>query len=684
MIWLQLTATNCNTHMHMYVVFAATHCNTTKCNCNLLQHIHDVHKQRMSSAAFPWLVLTKYHCNTLAATHCNTLQRTATHCNAPQHINVNAEQAADTTRGIPVTRIDKISLQHARCNTLQRTATHCNALQHTATHKYKCGTGCRYYAWHSRDSYWQNITATRSLQHTATHCNALQCTATHCNTLQRTATYCNALQRTATHKCKCISGCRYYAWHSRDSYWQNITATRSLQHTATMSGCRYYAWHSRDSYWSLRLFLSWYDWQTGVSWLPLMCVMTPSYVRRDSFVCVTWLIHICDMTRIDAYAYSFFDATGKLVCHDSLICVSWLPHMCVVTHSYAWHDSSIYVTWLVLMPTPILFLMRLARWCVMTPSYVCHDWFICVSWLIRMCDMAHPYMWRDSYWYPRYPSLDATGALVCHDSLICVSWLPHMCVMTPSYVCHDSLIFVSWLRDMRVMIHVHVYCVMTHSNLCHDLFIRVSCCSVLRCCTSTNLLARGKKKVFAVLFLMRVPQQSHLLKSNSTGIYRLCSKAYSKMMFVGASSPNRHAVVDGKRSKIAKSVWALVLYLPPKNAEIAFETPRTPLFTYSWVKLPCFYWTKPLGIYQKRRSWRFKGDFPTRGRCVSWHTCLVYIGVIVSYICVRHVAYMCVMTPSELFIGTMFVICVALLRCLLEVWWWWLLYVLYCCGVFYI
>jgi len=40
-------------------------------------------------------------------------------------------------------------------------------------------------------------------------------------------------------------------------------------------------------------------------------------VWHDSFICVTWRIHMCDMTH-------------SYVWHDSFICV---------THSYAWHDS---------------------------------------------------------------------------------------------------------------------------------------------------------------------------------------------------------------------------------------------------------------------------------------------------------------------------------------------------------
>jgi len=57
------------------------------------------------------------------------------------------------------------------------------------------------------------------------------------------------------------------------------------------------------------------------------------HTRHDSFICVTWLIHMCDMT-------------PRYVCRDSLsICVPWLIHMCAMTHSYMRHDSFICVTW---------------------------------------------------------------------------------------------------------------------------------------------------------------------------------------------------------------------------------------------------------------------------------------------------------------------------------------------------
>ena len=93
-------------------------------------------------------VCIMYICAT--ATHCNTLQDTATHL---------------------VLLKKRILGCVYICVPLQHTATHCNMLQHTCM----CAT--------------------------ATHCNTLQHTATHCNTLQHTATqhtgtHCNTLQHT--------------------------------------------------------------------------------------------------------------------------------------------------------------------------------------------------------------------------------------------------------------------------------------------------------------------------------------------------------------------------------------------------------------------------------------------------------------------------------------------------------
>jgi len=55
-----------------------------------------------------------------------TLQRTATHCNALQRTATHIL--------LPYNRISIRYTWYVHCNALQHTATHCNALQHSATH----------------------------------------------------------------------------------------------------------------------------------------------------------------------------------------------------------------------------------------------------------------------------------------------------------------------------------------------------------------------------------------------------------------------------------------------------------------------------------------------------------------------------------------------------------------------
>ena len=153
-------------------------------------------------------------------------------------------------------------------------------------------------------------------------------------------------------------------------------------------------------------------------------------MRHDSFICVTWLIYMCDMT----YA-----------------CVPWLtecPHPAQQEwpHSYARHDSFLRETWLIHI------------------SYVRHDSFICETWLIQV--------WRDSrealtlhsiawfvcdmtLWY--VSMIHMTQLYVRHDSCKCATWLIH--VWHDSLICvHDSFIRETWLNrkhDMRTQKRLH-------------------------------------------------------------------------------------------------------------------------------------------------------------------------------------------------------------------------------------
>jgi len=144
----------------------------------------------------------------------------------------------------------------------------------------------------------------------------------------------------------------------------------------------------------------WYDWITCVSSRVCMCDMTHSYVwhrycgnkRRvcrcamthscvwhEAFVCVTWLIHMCDMRLV-----GIRDIHVCVCVTYMCVCVTWFVHTCV---SYVWHDSCIYVTW-----------------------------------LTHMCDMTHPRVWHGGD--RRYLCVcDMTQSYVWHDSFMCVTWL---------------------------------------------------------------------------------------------------------------------------------------------------------------------------------------------------------------------------------------------------------------------
>jgi len=158
-----------------------------------------------------------------------------------------------------------------------------------------------------------------------------------------------------------------------------------------------------------------------------MCDMTHSYVWRDSFICVTWLI-LCVFTLLPQLRWHdcftrvwrdlfICDVTYSHAWRDSFICVTWLiPRVFTPLTQLRWHDSFTYVTWLIHM------------W---------RDLFTCVTWLIHMCDMTHLL-----YLHPN-PSTKVIWLIhMCDVTHSYVTWLIHMRDVTHSYVWHD-LSFVS-------------------------------------------------------------------------------------------------------------------------------------------------------------------------------------------------------------------------------------------------
>ena len=189
-----------------------------------------------------------------------------------------------------------------------------------------------------------------------------------------------------------------------------------------------------------------------------MCDMTHLYVWHDSFICVTWLIHMCDMTHSFVWHDSFICVTWLIhACLESFICVTWLMlcvcvtwrinvrdiliHICDINHSRAWHDSLSRVTWLIHMCNNILFM------CVTGGQSAVHP----AKWLINLYGITHSHVWhallmrvtggrpavypeegndyfvyysRSKYWGSND---DGSVSLAAGTVFICVTWLIRMC-----------------------------------------------------------------------------------------------------------------------------------------------------------------------------------------------------------------------------------------------------------------
>ena len=112
--------------------------------------------------------------------------------------------------------------------------------------------------------------------------------------------------------------------------------------------------------------------------------------RHNSFVCVTWLMHICDITYSYVWSETLYVQGVRVMSHawvmtrlcewdDLFACVTWLlTHY--MTNSYAWLDLFIRVTWLIRMRD-------------MTSSCAWHYLFVCVTWLTHICDLPYSYAW---------------------------------------------------------------------------------------------------------------------------------------------------------------------------------------------------------------------------------------------------------------------------------------------------
>ena len=216
----------------------------------------------------------------------------------------------------------------------------------------------------------------------------------------------------------------------------------------------------------------WHDSCLCVTSTLLRCIFS------DLFVYVTWLVHVCDLTRTCV--------TWLIhVWLDSCMCVTWLMHVCDLTHACVsqalywgvlvviylcvWHDSFTCVTW---------------------PMHVCRrrftdvcfgDLCVCVTWLVHMCDLTHSCVSQALYWCV----LIVVSSCMGYDSFISASSHTSKCDMTHWYFWHGSSICVTWLVHTRDMTHSFVW--MTQSCVSWSLYWVVCVCVCAYACVCVHV-----------------------------------------------------------------------------------------------------------------------------------------------------------------------------------------------------
>jgi len=224
------------------------------------------------------------------------------------------------------------------------------------------------------------------------------------------------------------------------------SARCNLIHMREMS--RLYTWHNSYNVSHYCLFIR------VISQLPpnpkRVQFLSDFSCRHDSFVCVTWLIHMrVARLQCDVAYFPVYDSFG----------VIWRIHM---THSYKWHYSFMYV-------------IRLIQTCIYTYicemiySYMRHDSFMYVTLsvprlrvtrLIHTCGMTYLYVWHGDWL-----------RVIWHISLsmthLHVTWLIHPCFMTQVHIWNGSFLHMTWHIPLS-MTHLYVIWLIHTCNLTHS------------------------------------------------------------------------------------------------------------------------------------------------------------------------------------------------------------------------
>ena len=117
-----------------------------------------------------------------------------------------------------------------------------------------------------------------------------------------------------------------------------------------------------------------------------VCDLKHSRARHDSFICVTWLIHMCQMiclhVSLESHLYAC-DAKHSRLWHGSLKCVTWLFQMSFIC--VAWILLTCHMTYSDVRRDPCRCVTYLAKQSNPFPHFRCAHF---ETWLIYMCACA--------------------------------------------------------------------------------------------------------------------------------------------------------------------------------------------------------------------------------------------------------------------------------------------------------
>jgi len=138
------------------------------------------------------------------------------------------------------------------------------------------------------------------------------------------------------------------------------------------------------------------------------------------------------------------------VWHDSFTCVTWLIHTCDMTRSYGWSDSFLCVVWLIPLAQHMKMMCEWVFYCehIQEGGYV--TLFQCIPQIITLCHMTF-------FFFPYSHKCDTHRNESCIPQIITLCHMTYSHLFTYSHKCNTH-------RNESCIPLIITLCDMTHSQ----------------------------------------------------------------------------------------------------------------------------------------------------------------------------------------------------------------------------